>query len=458
MMIYKNIDEKINYLKSVRDDIKKNKLVFNENKDNFGFDSMKSIIKVKNDDEIKGYPFKIDDKRIKTKNLALKVIPFDCDYNKDEHPSNLEIIILKKLTDSIVLTNISPHITFYLGCFKINNKNKALAKTTLKKLYMQKRIKNKSIVLISEYVNSGSLDKWYDEIYNNDNIITNTDWKIIIFQIVYTLYVLQYYFKLNHNDSHCGNILIDRTIQKDNNYYVYEIKNTKFYIKNNGILPKLFDFEFAMSFSDTIKDSYPNKYIIDSLNYDKKLHKTIERTDFSDNDIKNFPVNFSEIYDLHFFLTSILELSISTEINNWIVNLYPMELIPDFSKSDSSSSDSSSFDTSDSDSSSSTDSTSNSESSTKSNTSNYQDSENDSKDSDNDSKDSEYDSKDSDINSSNDEFRYLKRGRIINGIETQFENLPTPGNLLFCEFFKEFTIIPSDFNEDTAIYFKSGIV
>ena len=59
--------------------------------------------------------------------------------------------------------------------------------------------------------------------------------------------------------------------------------------------------------------------------------------------------------------------------------------------------------------------------------------------------------------SSNNDYRYLKRGRIINGVESQFENLPTPNSLLFCDFFKEFTVKPNDFNEETAIYFKSGI-
>ena len=34
--------------------------------------------------------------------------------------------------------------------------------------------------------------------------------------------------------------------------------------------------------------------------------------------------------------------------------------------------------------------------------------------------------------------------------------LPTPKNLLECDFFKEFLKRPNDFNEDDAIYFKSG--
>ena len=52
--------------------------------------------------------------------------------------------------------------------------------------------------------------------------------------------------------------------------------------------------------------------------------------------------------------------------------------------------------------------------------------------------------------------RYLSEGRLKNGIEKDF-NLPTPLSILKNSFFEEFRHKPSDFDEEKAIYFKSGI-
>ena len=51
---------------------------------------------------------------------------------------------------------------------------------------------------------------------------------------------------------------------------------------------------------------------------------------------------------------------------------------------------------------------------------------------------------------------FLQEGRLVNGVESMF-NLPKPFDLLSHDFFKEFTIKPNDFDEETAIYFKSGL-
>ena len=287
-------------------------------------------------------------------------------------------------------------------------------------------------MLISEFVEGGSLDNWVFDVYENDKEITDNQWKSIVFQLIYTIFIIQRYYKMMHNDFHYGNILIDNSI-KASGYLVYDIDDKRFYIKNTGIIPKLWDFEFCMVYSNKIKDCYANKFIIGSYEYDKKLHKTIIDSSDSDSALKsddlNVPFNYNEVYDIHYFLTSLLDLYISQELFDWIIGLYPRELIPD---EENSTSDNTTSD-------------------------NTRDSlhEKLSKLSVNGNSDSISTLNTNTLNSSLSYNKYLSDGRLINGVEDMF-NLPTPIDLIRHNFFDELTVKPQDFDENDAIYFRAG--
>jgi uncharacterized membrane protein YgcG len=486
---------KLDLLKSIRHDIKKKRFILDESKENFGFDNLSLLKKVKNIDEVKGYPFvasKRESKTLKGLKMGVKVVPIETKYEKNEHPSNLEYILLKELTDNIVSKMISPHIAFFLGTQKVANKSTALKTINLKRLEVEDLIRNHSIVLLSEFVESGSLDNWVYNTYEDDLTISDEVWKTIVFQLIYTLAIMQKYYKMMHNDFHYGNILIDTSI-KPVGYFVYSINGKKFYIKNNGILAKIWDFEFGMIYSDAIQDFYPNKFIVGRYDYDRKKHIASKHqtkpkhssnilSDSTTESTVNVPYNYNEIYDLHYFLTSLLDLYISEELFNWILEIYPPELIPKEEKSDSdSSSSSSSSSTSDSDSdssssssssssgtssSSSTSDTSSSSSSDSSrsssstsdsdtSSSSYSDSDTSSSSSSTSSSD-DTDTSDSDTDASSEiSDRYLSDGRMKYGIEDMFDDLPTPLKMLSHPFFQSFTKKPSDFSEETAIYFDA---
>jgi len=443
-----SLNEKNKYLNDIRHEIKKKRLIFDESKDKFGLDEFTQLTKVKNTSEIKGYPFRGKKTRFNNTQFGIKIVPIETKYEKHEHPCNLENLILKELTDKLVNKNISPHITYYLGTQKISNKSKALKMLNLKRLEVEDKIRTHSNMLISEYVEGGSIDNWVYDVYENDKEITDNQWKSIVFQLVYTIYIIQKYYKMMHNDFHYGNILVDNSI-KASGYLVYDIDDKRFYIKNTGIIPKLWDFEFSMVYSNNIKDCYPNKFIIGSYEYDKKLNKTIIDDNDSDSSLKtedlNVPFNYNEVYDLHYFLTSLLDLYISQELFDWIIGLYPRELIPDEENSSSEKSYTSSETTSSSSKKSligklsklsvnSSTTESNIESTTESTT------------------ESNTESNTSLIS----ETKYLSNGRLINGIEQMFK-LPTPLDLIRNNFFSELTIKPKDFNEKDAIYFKCGM-
>jgi len=440
--IYHSLNKRIKYLQTIRHEIKKRRILFDETKERFGLDELSQLVKVKNTSEIKGYPFK-GCKRSYNKitrgiKFGLKVVPIETKYEKTEHPCNLENIILKCLTDNIVNKAISPHLVYYLGTQKVSNKSKSLKMLNLKRLEVEGSIRTHSNMLISEYVDGGSLDNWIYNTYENDKEIEDEQWKNIVFQLIYTIAIIQKYYRMMHNDFHYGNILIDTSI-KPGGYFVYTIDNKTYYIKNTGIIPRLWDFEFCMVYSDKIPDAYPNKFIVGPYEYDRKLHKTIitdeEIDNLSDRDL-NVPFNYNEVYDVHYFLTSLLDLYISQELFDWIIELYPREVIPDDNNSTSTSKSSS-------DSDSSLDSLPESHIFTNS-------------DSDSDNSDNESTKKrNSTISNNNTDDKYLLEGRLMNGAEDVFQ-LPTPLELLKHKFFQSFTVKPDDFDEKTAIYFKAG--
>jgi hypothetical protein len=55
-----------------------------------------------------------------------------------------------------------------------------------------------------------------------------------------------------------------------------------------------------------------------------------------------------------------------------------------------------------------------------------------------------------------DDVVYLYEGRLKNGIENMFDDLPIPRILLNDKFFEEFSKKPKDFDEAKAIYFRAG--
>lgn len=436
MLSYK---QKLEEFNKIRQELKNKTIELNENKKYFGH--IKAIpLKKKekdDDDEIKGFPYKL---RLKgnnqIKNISIKIIPIETKYTTHEHPCFIENIILKELTDNIINKNISPHIVFYFGSNKVVNKSNALIDMNLENFYNNKKIKSYSNMLVSEFVEGLSLEEWVYKQTKKDKDISSSIWLSMIFQLLYTIYIFQHKYKLLHNDFHYGNILIDDTIKKEG-YLIYKIFNKTYYIKNNGIMPKLWDFEFCMTFSDSIKSLYPNKYIIGMSKYDKKTYKTSLNTE---DQSFHVPLNYNEVYDSHYLLTSLLELYLPEDIYEWILNLYPSQVIEDDSTSDSSDY------TSNSDSVSSTTSIKSADKMfSRLNNDNYT------------TEVSSHNTKSSyETNTEESEEIYIENGRLLNKTLQEF-NLPTTKEILFDKIFEKFLKKPHDLNPQIDVVFDSHI-
>ena len=84
-----------------------------------------------------------------------------------------------------------------------------------------------------------------------------------------------------------------------------------------GLLPKLSDFEFATT-------------------YDEKLRL---KNDFFKQTEDNIPHDFNPYYDMHCFLTSLLNWIIPDRLRELILSLYPEEVLPPVEESDDETED-----------------------------------------------------------------------------------------------------------------------
>ena len=419
--------EKLKNLRDLRQSIKKRKVLLDESLENFGLQEIKQLAEVKNEDQIKGYPFLAVDKKTNNK-FSLKIVPIEKKYNKAKHPSLLECIFLKELTDNVIHKHITPHVVYYLGYQKVSNHSKALKFLNLRQYEIEGAIHTHSNMLIADYIEGGSLDNWIYDVYENKEKIDDTQWKIIAFQLIYTLAIFQKRYKMMHNDCHYGNILMDTSI-KPGGYFVYKINNKKYYLPNTGVIPKFWDFEFTMAYNDKIETAYHNQYVVSEG----------QNTDTESSE-ENVPHTYNEVYDLHYLLTSLLDLYISEELFNWILKLYPEELIPE---DPSEHSDSYTAST-----------TTNTANTSKSMTITTEET---TEETDEKNTGESINSMMNKLSVSTETFHrdYLKDHRIINGMERYFK-LPNPMELLKDDLFSSFLTKPDDYSEHNSFVFESG--
>lgn len=301
--------DKLKFLDALRSNIKKKKVVIDETKENFGFEKMKQLRDVDRD-YIQGIPFRLQS--FDGKKIVFKVTPVETRYEKNKNPVYIENIILKELTETFVKKYNIPNFLYYLGTLKISCKSPALRTKYFSILNNEGCIRSTCNVLISEYIDKGSLKEYADQ----RNLSLNV-WKSIIFQVVFSIHAMQEKYKLMHNDLHHGNILIDKI--DENGYLSYNIQNTKYYVKHNGIIPKLFDYEFAMSFKNNIKGMYENVLI---------------------NDKKEYMNYYNEGSDLHCFFDSLLDFELPQELEDWIRSKYDPRILIEHYESEKLSSSS----------------------------------------------------------------------------------------------------------------------
>jgi serine/threonine protein kinase len=249
-----------------------------------------------------GHTFKAISRKDKNKSYAVKV----CAFPKGKHgygniddarrPENAELIILRTLACCVINRN-TPHFVLPIWHFytdtsammnlpksivDVRNDNNDMYRSFIKD-YKKDKFGDKVSVLVSEWCKGGDL---LDYIRKNYEKMTLTEWKVIIFQVLFTLAkVHEKYPRFRHNDLKINNILVELRDPKDFEGEIYKYKcNSHMYgIPYVGIQTKIWDFDFAC-IGGVVENNKVNSDWASSLNINNRENK---------------------YYDMHYFLSSL---------------------------------------------------------------------------------------------------------------------------------------------------------
>jgi hypothetical protein len=208
-------------------------------------------------------------------------------------PENAELLMIRLLSYFIV-SGATPHITLPIGTFYTNIEhftqlieNRFVDSDNKKyKEFVEKYKKggyySEVSILISEWANRGDL---LDFIRKNYREFSTLDWKVIFFQIISVLAVIQSKFpSFRHNDMKANNILIHK-VEKRGTLFSYTICHNKYYVKNIGYRIKLWDFDFAC---------IPG--VVENFKVDAKWTSEI-----------NVKPEQNRYYDIHYFFNTLIK-------------------------------------------------------------------------------------------------------------------------------------------------------
>ena len=212
--------------------------------------------------------------------------------NDTRRPENAELMMIKLLSYFIV-NKQTPHLVIPFGtfntdianfvdlvkCDRIDEQNERYKEFVDK--YHKGEFSSTVSILLSEWANRGDL---LDFMRNNYKQFTKLHWKVILFQIISTLAIIQSkYPSFRHNDFKANNILIQKIdIMKENHRYV--IVRNSYRVPNIGYHIKIWDFDFAC---------IPG--IVDNIKVDSKWTKKI-----------NVTPEQNRYYDIHYFFNTLI--------------------------------------------------------------------------------------------------------------------------------------------------------
>lgn len=230
-------------------------------------------------------------------NFAVKIVAYPKrenygDLNDIRRPENAELLMLKVLS-YFVINNQSPHLVLPIGTFNTSirpflslDKNGIVDNkkyTQFIKRYKKGDLHNEVSVLISEWADGGDLLEYIRKYHKE---MTLKEWRVILFQIISALAVIQAkYPGFRHNDLKANNILIQKIAGRNkNNKFKYKINNSVYILPNIGVQIKLWDFDFAC-IAGTVENTKVNAEWTDKINVNSEKNR---------------------YYDIHYFLNTLV--------------------------------------------------------------------------------------------------------------------------------------------------------
>ena len=231
---------------------------------------------------------------------AVKVVAYSIkdkygSMHDTRRPENAELLMIKLLSYFIVKKR-TPHIVLPIGTFDTGITNFTnlieqgyVSKENEKYKDFVERYNNGEYyddvsILISEWANRGDLN---DFIKKNYKKFTAIHWKVIFFQLISTLAVIQSKFpSFRHNDLKANNILV-RKINKNINNYKYKVVGDMYTVPNIGYQIGIWDFDFAC-----IPGIVDNKKVMISNKWSRGI---------------NVGPTQNRYYDIHYFFNTFIK-------------------------------------------------------------------------------------------------------------------------------------------------------
>lgn len=238
-------------------------------------------------------------------------------------PENAELLMIKLLSYFIVKRR-TPHIVLPIGTFDTSitnftnlieegyvNKDNEKYKEFVQR-YHNGEYYDEVSILISEWANRGDLN---DFIKKNFRKFTPIHWKVIFFQLISTLAVIQSKFPaFRHNDLKANNILV-RKINKNVNNYKYKVVGDMYGVPNIGYQIGIWDFDFAC-----IPGIVDNKKVMISNKWSRGI---------------NVGPTQNRYYDVHYFFNTLIKKGffpelmtdhrVPQEVKDFVLSIVPLE-------------------------------------------------------------------------------------------------------------------------------------
>ena len=227
-------------------------------------------------------------------NFAIKIVAYPKKENYGtmyniKRPENAELLMLKILS-AFVINKQTPHIILPIATFNIKispfvdkSVSNMISNEKYNKFverYNKGEFNETASVLISEWANGGDL---LDYIRNNYETMSVKVWKVLFFQIILTLAVIQSrYPSFRHNDLKANNILIHHT-KDTGKLYKYTINGIIYIIPSINLDVKIIDFDFSC-----IRDVVENNKV--NAEWTNKI---------------NISSSSNRYYDIHYFLNTL---------------------------------------------------------------------------------------------------------------------------------------------------------
>jgi len=261
---------------------------------------------------------------------AVKVVAYSIKdryggMHDSRRPENAELLMIKLLSYFIVKRR-TPHIILPIGTFDTNitnfttlieqgyvSKDNEKYKEFVQKFHSGEYYENVSI-LISEWANRGDLS---DFIKKNFKKFTPIHWKVIFFQLISTLAVIQSKFpSFRHNDLKANNVLVRKIVKiRNNDYYSYKVVGNYYKIPNIGYQIGIWDFDFAC-----IPGIVDNKKVMISNKWSRGI---------------NIGPTQNRYYDIHYFFNTLIKKGffpelmtddcIPQEVRDFVLSIVPLE-------------------------------------------------------------------------------------------------------------------------------------